>query len=142
MTAVAIDLAYRTAATAGPFVDSLAGDVVAIALALRDGDLEDALEAFETSTERLHRFLTFLVVATELMIDTQPSLGAVIADYSRRLLEVVGNIEAMLEEGDLVGFAVTLEHSLARSLWEYAAYDPEVRRALAPAASDRIRNAG
>lgn len=141
MTAVASDLAYRTAVTAGPFVDSLAGDVVTVAHALRHGDLQDALAAFESSTDRLQRFLTFLVVATELMIDSQPSLGAVLADYSRRLLQVATSIEAILANQDLAGLVVALEHSLARTLWEYAAYAQEVRRALEPR-HEPLRNAG
>lgn len=141
MAAVASDLAYRTAVTAGPFVDSLASDVVGIAHALRHGEIETALESFETSTDRLKRFLTFLVVATELMVDSQPSLGAVLADYSRRLLAAASSIEAILEEQDLTGLVVALEHSLARTLAEYSAYEADVRRALAPPEM-LLRNAG
>jgi len=133
--ALGSDLAYRTAMTAGPFVDSLAGDVMAIAHSLRAGDLDDALANFETSADRLQRFLTFLVVASELLVDTRPALGAILADYSRRLLSTASRIQCILDERDLVGLTIALEHDLARTLEEYSAYRRDVQIALQPAAA-------
>lgn len=132
MAAVASDLAYRTAVTAGPYVESLAEDVVSIAQSLRHGDLQDALAAFETSTERLQRFLTYLVVVSELMLDTQPSLGGLLAEYSRRLLAAAEKVENLLKEQDFAGVVDALEHLLARTLAEYSIYAQDVRRALVP----------
>ena len=135
MTPAASELAYRTALTAGPFVDSLRGDLRQIACSLRLGDLCPALEALEASTDRLQRFLTFVVVASELLMDRHASLGAVVADYGRRLLEVVGDIEATLDDGDLVGLQMALEYGLAGGLAEYRGYEADVRRALSRVAA-------
>ncbi len=130
MTPAASELAYRTALTAGPFADSLQDDVREIACSLRLGDLCPALEALEASTDRLQRFLTFVVVASELLMDRHASLGAVVADYGRRLLAVLGDVEATLDDGDLVGLTIALEHGLAGGLAEYKGYAADVRRAL------------
>jgi hypothetical protein len=130
MTPAASELAYRTAMTAGPFVDSLEADLRDIACSLRQGDLCPALEALEASTDRLQRFLTFVVVTSEVLMDRHASLGAVVADYGRRLLEVVGSIEDTLEDGDLVGLTLALEYGLAGGLAEYKGYEADVRRAL------------
>lgn len=130
MTQAASELAYRTAMTAGPFVDSLQGDLRQIACSLRHGDLCPALEALEASTDRLQRFLTFVVVASELLMEQHASLGAVVADYGRRLLDVLGSIEETLDDGDLLGLTLALEHGLAGGLAEYEGYEADVRRAL------------
>jgi len=132
MARVVSDLAYRTAVTAGPFVESLAEDVVSVAQELRHGELADALAAFATTAERLHRFLTYLVVVSELLIDSQPTLGAILAEYSRRLLAAAESIEALLTAQDFVGVVEALENSLARTLSEYTIYAQDVRRALVP----------
>src|SRR5687767_14358052 len=116
MTPAASVLAYRTAMTAGPFVDSLQGDLRQIACSLRHGDLYPALEALEASTDRLQRFLTYVVVASEVLMERHASLGAVVANYGSRLLGVLGHIEETLDEGDLVGLALALEHGLVGSL--------------------------
>lgn len=132
MNTAVSELAYRTAMTAGPFADALTMDMQQIAISIRYGDLDHALESFDTNTDRLQRFLTFLVVASELLMDCHAPLGAVIGDYSRRLLNMVGRIEDALAEGDLVGLTLALEHGLARSLAEYSAYENDIRVALTP----------
>ena len=135
MTPAASVLAYRTAMTAGPFVDSLQGDLRQIACSLRHGDLYPALEALEASTDRLQRFLTYVVVASEVLMDRHASLGAVVANYGSRLLGVLGHIEETLDEGDLVGLALALEHGLVGSLEEYRGYEADVQRALSRVAA-------
>jgi hypothetical protein len=131
MTHPATELAYRTASTAGPFVDSLSTDMREIAYALRHGDVCVALEAFEASTERLGRFLTFVVVSSELLGDENPPLGAVVADYGRRLLQVVHRVQETLEDNDVIGLTNALEHGLADGLAEYHDYEADVCRCLA-----------
>jgi hypothetical protein len=135
MRPAATELAYRTAMSAGPFVESLQDDLRQIACSLRHGDVQPALEAFEASTDRLQRFLTFVVVASELLMDRHASLGAVVADYGRRLLSVMGSIEEALDDGDLIGLTLVLEHGLAGGLAEYKGYESDVRRALGRAAA-------
>lgn len=131
MTHPATELAYHTATRAGPFVDSLSADMREIACALRHGDVSIALEAFEASTDRLSRFLTFVVVSSELLVDENASLGAVVADYGRRLLQVVGRVQETLEENDVVGLTLALEHGLVGGLAEYHRYEADVRACLA-----------
>ena len=130
MNRAALELAYRTAMTAGPVADSLAGDVLEIAYSMRHGELARALEALEVSSDRLGRFLTFLVIASEILSTSNPSLGAVLGDYNRRLLSIVHTIESALAEQDMVGLALALEHGLGRNLGEYQRYAADVRRSI------------
>ncbi len=133
MHAAAYELAHRTATTAGPFAASLAFDCSQIAMSMRHGAVTQALASFETTADRLQRFLTFVVVSSELVGNASPSLGAVIADYGRRVLELLGRIEGALDRGDLVGLTLTLEHGLAPALDQYSGYADDVTRALGPA---------
>ena len=131
MTHPVTEIAYQTATTAGPFVDSLSADMREIACALRHGDVSIALEAFEASTDRLSRFLTFVVVSSELLVDENPPLGAVVADYGRRLLEQVHRVQETLEDNDVIGLTQALEHGLVDGLSEYHQYEADVTRCLA-----------
>lgn len=133
MHAPAHELAHRTAATAGPFAANLAFDCSQIAMAMRQGEVGSALAAFESTADRLQRFMTFVVVSSELVGHASPALGAVIADYGRRVLELLGRIEGALDRRDLVALTLTLEHGLAPALDQYRGYADEVTRALGPA---------
>ena len=120
------ELAYRTAESAGPFAESLAIDCTQIAHSLRAGDVRDALATFEATADRLQRFLTFLVVTSELLGERSPELGVVVADYGRRVLRLVGRIEHTLVSNDLVGVTLTLEHGLGPALGEYSGYAEKI----------------
>jgi hypothetical protein len=132
MHAPAHELAHRTAATAGPFAANLAFDCSQIAMAMRQGAVGEALRCFEATADRLQRFLTFVVVSSELVGRASPALGAVIADYGRRVLEQLGRIEGALDRRDLVGLTLALQHGLAPALDQYRGYADEVTRALRP----------
>lgn len=121
--------------TAGPFVKTLAEDVVGVAHDLRDGNVVIALELLEASTDRLQRFLTFLLVASELMVESEPTFGAIIADYSRRLLQTTQQIDLALGEEDVHRLSEVLEYDLARGLNEYRDYESGVRRVFTPRAA-------
>jgi hypothetical protein len=120
------ELAYRTAESAGPFAESLAIDCTQIAHALRAGEVRDALATFEATADRLQRFLTFLVVTSELLGQRAPELGVVVADYGRRVLRLVARIEHTLVTNDLVGVTLTLEHGLGPALAEYSGYAEKI----------------
>jgi hypothetical protein len=120
------ELAYRTAESAGPFAESLAIDCTQIAHALRCGAVRDALATFEATADRLQRFLTFLVVTSELLGQRAPELGIVVADYGRRVLGIVARIEHTLVHNDLVGVTIALEHGLGPALGDYSGYADRV----------------
>ena len=61
------ELAYRTASSAGPFAESLAVDCTHIAHAMRAGEVLQALATFEATADRLQRFLTYVVVTSEML---------------------------------------------------------------------------
>src|SRR5262245_18993617 len=119
MHAPAHELAHRTAATAGPFAANLAFDCNQIAMAMRQGAVGEALRCFEATADRLQRFLTFVVVSSELVGQVSPALGAVIADDGRRVLELLGRVEGALDRRDLVGLTLVLQHGLAPALDQY-----------------------
>ena len=120
------ELAYRTAESAGPFAESLAIDCTQIAHSLRAGEVRDALLTFEATADRLQRFLTFLVVTSELLGRRAPELGVVVADYGRRVLQLVTRIEHTLVANDLVGVTLTLEHGLGPARAEYGGYAEKI----------------
>lgn len=130
MNAGALELAQRTAASAGPFAASLAADCSQIALAMRAGAIGDALDAFDSTASRLGRFLTFVVVASELLGHGAPTLGAVLGDYGRRVLACLDRVQHALDRGDLVGLTLALEHGLGPTLGEYCGYAEQVERGL------------
>ena len=132
MSPQAFDLAFRTAMTAGPAAQALAEDYADIACSLRAGELDHALESFGACADRLQRFLTFVVVTSEMLMAGRPSLGAVVADYGRRLLRVAATVEAHLERNDLVGLTLALEHGLSTGLSEYESHADAVLTALSP----------
>lgn len=128
--AAAPELAYRTALTAGPFADSLAGDALDIAMGLREGDLQGAIARLQSSTDRLQRFMVFLVVASEILIQTDPPLASELGGYSRRILAVLDRVQAALDTADLSSLILTLEHGLASILSDYADLELDVQRGL------------
>jgi hypothetical protein len=132
MTPATLELARRTATTAVPFAEGLARDYGDVARTLRMGEVEHALAAFDASTDRLQRFLTFLVVATEMMVDSAPTVGAIMADYSRRLFANLDDVEMALGSRDVVALAQSLEHGLSRTLLEYTSYSSDVAFAFEP----------
>ncbi len=134
MTPLTFELAHRTATTAVPFVESLARDYSDVAQTLRLGRLDEALDAFDASADRLQRFLTFLVVASELMVDTAPTAGAFVADYNRRLFGLLDRVHDALNTKDLVALTMVLEHGLSKTLLEYRKYAQDVEVAFAPRA--------
>lgn len=130
MHAAALELAQRTASTAGPFATSLAEDLRSIAHTMRSGQLGTALASFEATADRLQRFLTFVVVSSELLRATSPSTGAVLADYGRRVLALVERVQVALDRSDLVDLTLVLEHGLAPALGDYGGYAIPVSVAL------------
>lgn len=120
------ELAYRTAESAGPFAESLAIDCSQIAYAMRAGAVREALATFESTADRLQRFLTFLVVTSELLGQRSPELGVVVADYGRRVLALVSRLEHTLVHGDLVGVTLALEHGLGPALGDYQGYAEKI----------------
>ncbi len=128
--AAAPELAYRTASTAGPFADSLAGDALDIAAGLREGDLAGAFARLQSSTDRLQRFMVFLVVACEILVKTDPLLAAELGGYSRRILAVLDRVQGALDSADLSNLVLTLEHGLANILSSYADLEVAVQRGL------------
>lgn len=130
MNAPALDIAQRTAASAGPFAASLAFDCAQIAQTMRAGEVRHALAALEATADRLQRFLTFVVVSSELLGRANPPLGAVIADYGRRVLDLLGRIDGSLQQADLVGLTLVLEHGLGPALGDYGGYADAVTYAL------------
>jgi hypothetical protein len=120
------ELAYRTAESAAPFAESLAIDCAQIAHAMRAGEVREALATFEATADRLQRFLTFLVVTSELLRPRAPELGVVVADYGRRVLGLVTRIEHTLVDGDLVGVTLALEHGLGPALGDYQGYAEKI----------------
>lgn len=115
------------------FIEDLAADLVGISYDLRQGDLAASMDALEVTTDRLHQFLYYVVTLSETLAGTHDSLGAVVADYGRRLLDVATRLEEALASHDLVAVTACLEHGLARALREHARYEPWIERALAPA---------
>lgn len=131
MHAAALELAQRTATSAGPFAVSLAQDCRDIAQTMRVGELGTALATFESTADRLQRFLTFVVVSSELLRATSPAIGVVLADYGRRLLVVLERVQAALDRSDLLDLTLILEHGLGPALGDYHGYANHVSAALA-----------
>lgn len=127
----ALQLAQRTAASAAPFAQSLAEDCRDIARTMRTGELSTALATFESTAERLQRFLTFVVVSSELLQPSSPSIGSVLADYGRRVLTLLDRVQLALDRSDLVDLTLVLEHGLGPALGDYDGYAPHVTFALA-----------
>ncbi len=132
MNAPALDIAHRTASSAGPFAATLAFDCAQIAHAMRAGEVRHALATLEATTDRLQRFLTFVVVSSELLGRANAPLGAVIADYGRRIIDLVGRVDGSLQHADLVGLTLVLEHGLGPALNDYGGYADAVTHALSP----------
>lgn len=128
----ALELAQRTASSAGAFAASLSADCSQIALAMRAGAIGDALAAFDSTAARLGRFLTFVVVSSELLGGTAPSLGAVLGDYGRRVLGCLDRVQLALDRADLGALTLALEHGLGPTLGEYHGYADQVVRGLQP----------
>lgn len=124
------ELAYRTAHSAGPFAESLAVDCSQIAHAMRAGEVLQALATFEATADRLQRFLTYVVVTSEMLGHSAPELGVVVADYGRRVLRIVTRLEHTLVHGDLVGLTLALEHGLGPALGDYQGYADAITRAF------------
>ncbi len=124
------ELAYRTAVAAGPFVGSLASDLSQAAHFIRVGDVSVGLESLENQTARLERFLTFLVVTSETLVDARSPVGASVGEYAQRLMTMVTRIETALDDRDMMGLSIALEHGLARTLGDYDSYAHEVQTAL------------
>ncbi len=131
MHAAALELAQRTATTAGPFAVSLAHDCRSIAETMRMGELGHALATFESTTDRLQRFLTFVVVSSELLRPMSPSVGMVLADYGRRVLALLDKVQSALDRNDLLDLTLVLEHGLGPALGDYRGYAMHVSSALA-----------
>jgi hypothetical protein len=126
----ALLLAQRTSASAAPFAQSLAQDCRDIAHTMRTGDLGAALATFESTADRLQRFLTFVVVSSELLQPSSPSIGSVLADYGRRVLGLLDRVQVALDRSDLVDLTLVLEHGLGPALGDYDGYAPHVTFAL------------
>lgn len=124
------ELAYRTSVAAGAFVGTLASDLSQVAHCLRVGDVGLGLESFENQADRLQRFLTFLVVTSEVLLETRSPIGAVIGDYAARLFSMVSRIETALGDRDMMGLSISIEHGLAPALREYEGYARDVTSAL------------
>jgi hypothetical protein len=131
MHAAALELAQRTSTTAGPFAVSLAQDCRSIAQTMRMGELGHALATFESTTDRLQRFLTFVVVSSELLRAESPSIGIILADYGRRVLALLDRVQTALDRNDLVDLTLVLEHGLGPALGDYHGYATHVSVALA-----------
>jgi len=126
----ALHLAQRTAASAAPFAQSLAQDCRDIAQTMRVGELSTALETFDSTADRLQRFLTFVVVSSELLQPSSPAIGSVLADYGRRVLVLLDRVQVALDRSDLVDLTLVLEHGLGPALGDYDGYAPHVTFAL------------
>jgi hypothetical protein len=127
------EMAYRTAVLAGARAEALSDDVEAMAEALRSGDVIPALDAFEASAERLQRFLTFLVIASEMLFVRGPDVGAQVVQYSHRIMTLLEKVEDALARQDLGRLGLVLAHGLAPALRDYEEHADDVSRALAPA---------
>lgn len=125
------ELAYRTAVAAAPFVGTLATDLSQAAHFLRVGDVSVGLESLENQTARLQRFLTFLVVASEALVEAHSPVGAQVGEYAQRLMAIITRIETALDDRDMMGLSITLEHGLSHALAEYDGYAHDVKTALA-----------
>ncbi len=131
MHAAALELAQRTATTAGPLALSLAQDCRDIAQTMRSGELGPALASFESTADRLQRFLTFVVVSSELLRPHAPAIGVVLADYGRRVLVLLDRVQVALDRSDLLDLTTVLEHRLGPALGDYHGYSGHVSSALA-----------
>lgn len=130
MQPAALDLAQRTSLTAGPFATNLAADCRGIAASLRSGELSAGLSRLEATTDRLGRFLTFVVVSSDLLRQQAPQIGSFLADYSRRLLGALDDTQRALDSGDPKDLCVALERRLGEALGDYDGYAGHVSTAL------------
>jgi hypothetical protein len=130
MQPAALELAQRTSLTAGPFATHLAADCRGIAAMLRDGDLSAGLSKLEATTDRLGRFLTFVVVSSDLLRHEAPQIGAFLADYGRRVLGALDETQHALERGQPVDLCAALERRLGQALADYDGYAGHVSAAL------------
>lgn len=130
MQPAALDLAQRTSLTAGPFATHLAADCRGIAASLRGGDLEIGLSRLEATTDRLGRFLTFVVVSSDLLRHQAPQIGGFLTEYGRRLLGALDDTQRALDSGDPTDLCVALERRLGQALADYDGYAGHVSAAL------------
>lgn len=118
---------------AGACAETLADDTEAMADILRAGEVIPALDAFEGSADRLQRFMTFLVITSELLFVAAPEVGARVVAYNQRLLTLIEKVDHALDQQDLGRLGIVLAHGLAPALRDYDEHADEVMRALAPA---------
>jgi hypothetical protein len=128
-----IQVAYRTSVLAGARAQALAEDTEAMVDTLREGDVIPALDALEAAADRLQRFLTFLVITSEILFSREPAVGARLVAYNQRLVTLLEKVDDALTQYDLARVGLVLAHGLAPALRDYEDHADDVIAALAPA---------
>lgn len=123
-------IARSAAERAAQFAELLAVRFGDIANALRNGEDAPALNTLGESTEDLEQFLTFLVIATELIEPSDMAVATTMREYHGRLLSILRTLGPALNDLDLVEVADTLEHDVVTSLNAYRELDDGVQSAL------------
>jgi hypothetical protein len=126
-------VAYQTAVLAGARAEALADDMEAMAHTLRGGDVVPALDALEAASDPLQRFLTYLVVVSEVLFVAGPEVGIRVGEYNRRLLTLLEKVDDALDRQDLGRLGLVLAHGLVPALRDYEEHADDVIWALAPA---------
>ena len=139
MTPSPVELAQRGAAMAPDVADELSESFAEIARELLAGDVDTGLEHLAESLEPLQRFLTFLrIVVAEVRRSNGP-LAAVVGDYRTRLVLLLDKVLACLDQRDLVGLTLALEHGMAVALADYRRFSKRVEEGFVPAAVVRVQ---